>query len=396
VPVSDEVTLYLGDCLDILPTLEAGSVDAVVTDPPAGISFMGKDWDHDRGGRDSWIAWMNTIACECLRVVKPGAHALVWALPRTSHWTATAWEDAGWEVRDRVAHLFGSGFPKSLDVSKAIDKMAGAEREGVAIIKKTHFSGSDLKTNNGWARPSHCNPDGTVKRTMNVTTAATDAARQWKGWGTALKPAVEDWLLLRKPLIGSVAENVLEWGTGGINIDACRIPITGQSPTAHRRIYGFTPNPERAVESEARGKMRDRSDPVKKAMPNASDNIGRWPANLIHDGSDEVLAGFPDAARFFYCAKASRADREDGLNGDGNHHPTVKPITLMRYLCRLITPPGGVVLDPFMGSGSTGKGAVLEGFRFIGCEIDQNYFDIARRRIEAAQAARQLPLEVQA
>ena len=442
----------------VLPTLPDCCIDAVVTDPPAGIGFMNRAWDHDKGGRDTWIDWMAGIAAECLRVLRPGGHVLVWAIPRTSHWTATAWEDAGFEVRDRISHLFGSGFPKSLDVGKAIDKAAGAERER---IRQNPFA------NRGTAQSKQgINLSGSPEREQFITAPATDAAKQWEGWGTALKPACEDWWLLRKPLAEpNVAANVLKHGTGALNIKECRITAAGPSPSVLRRQGKPLSAPE--------GVWPTHPDRAKWGEAHAGEEIGRWPANVTHDGSDEVLTGFPEtasgagiktiagsngggrnalndyrrpvggdafdgdsgsAARFFkaspdddaedaeasrviYCAKASRADREEGcgememrpagactsweegsagLNspragasrsgGARNHHPTVKATALMRYLVRLITPPGGIVLDCFAGSGSTGKAAKLEGFRFIGIEAEAQYAEIARRRIAATQA----------
>lgn len=364
--------IILGDALAILRTMDADSIDAIVTDPPAGISFMGKDWDHHKGGRDAWIAWMAQIAAECLRVSKPGAHALVWAIPRTSHWTATAWENGGWEVRDRIAHLFATGFPKSLNL------------EG--------------------------------------------------GLGTALKPACEDWWLLRKPLSGTVGANMIKHGTGAVNVAACRIgtqkKVPGKMSEASNGVYA-KPN-------------------VRHRQAGQDPTIGRWPANVVTDGSEEVLAGFPQsdgqagavtgdepstpgvnfqyagartassprgdtgsAARFFFVAKATRADREEGLDaflpkqqdesrdpdapggnnprnrGAGqrkNHHPTVKATSLMRWLVKLVTPPGGTVLDPFAGSGSTGKACVFERRGFVGIEQDAEYVAIARARIAWAAA----------
>ena len=420
--------LLCGKAEKVLPLLPDCCVDAVVTDPPAGIGFMNRAWDHDKGGRDSWIDWMAGIAAECLRVLRPGGHALVWALPRTSHWTATAWEDAGFEVRDRISHLFGSGFPKSLDVGKAIDKAAGAERAKVQPGNPPAYQRSV-----GTRRPWMDEPDHRI----DGPAAITDAAKQWQGWGTALKPACEDWWLLRKPLAEpTVAANVLKHGTGAINVDAARVGMEVESWPVSRSYAPGTMHPGGHGEKQMLGSCPP----------------GRFPANVIHDGSDEVLAGFPEtesgagiktvagsngggrnafndyrrpvggdafvsdsgsAARFFYCAKASRADREEGCGGeplpaeikrgmnasprledghihDGimarNHHPTVKATALMRYLVRLITPPGGIVLDCFAGSGSTGKAAKMEGFRFIGIEAEAEYAEIARRRIAAAQA----------
>ena len=418
-------------------TLPTRSVDAIITDPPAGISFMGKNWDnpHKNGkqgpsigqeakdadydkygkgampygysgssakrdliGRDKFIAWMTCVAAECLRVLKPGGHALVWSLPRTSHWTATAWEDAGFEVRDRIAYAFGSGFPKSLDVSKAIDKAVGAERKVVGVQKIT---GQALGIDKGLGKSSG---ETEFKSQWNITAPATDAAKQWNGFGTALKPAIEDWWLLRKPLSEpTVAANVLRWGTGALNIDGCRVGTeqvaSGGGMLGKNGIYGK----------------------MKRDRATTGTSIGRWPAHLIHDGSDEVSAmlsqGKSSAARFFYCAKPSRAERDAGCEEleavqqgtyaqdkwlrenmgstpDAlrqpikNHHPTVKAQALMRYLCRLITPPGGIVLDPFMGSGSTGCAARIERFRFIGIEKEKDYFEIARRRISFVKRKR--------
>ena len=453
--------LFHGDCLDVMAGMEAQSVDSIVCDPPAGISFMGKKWDGDKGGRNAWIAWMASIAAECLRVLKPGGHAFVWALPRTSHWTATAWEDAGFEVRERVAHIFGSGFPKSLNVGKAIDKAAGAERE--VVVVREDFAARAPKNNFDQFSATNPSENGINTRAFaqkkgQITAPATPEAQQWDGWGTALKPAMEDWWLFRKPLAErTVAANVLKWGTGGLNVDACR--VEGESGNGH-----WTNNRE-VGKNGIYGKFQ--------ALPIDNGNNGhaqgRWPANLIlsypedeYDdegnllptpGKDEVLKGFPEsagqqgdvkgtepskpgeancygifgrvasakrgdtgsAARFFYVAKSSKRDRDEGcegleekgkvFNGQSaqpagnaagsvedkfstqpakNFHPCVKPTALMQYLCRLITPPGGLVLDPFMGSGSTGKGAVLEGFRFVGIEQDAEYIEIARPRIEWA------------
>jgi DNA modification methylase len=686
-----------GDCLEVLKTLPDDSIDSIVTDPPAGIAFMGKDWDKDKGGRSQWIAWMSEVAAECLRVIKPGGHALVWAIPRTSHWTGTAWEDAGWEARDKSAdvskmidqqekrhwdnicnaidkihvvdiikvwkeylktvsnaglsflltiekggtvthyesiaqknvltqesqdqsqkniliessnakrvgktsqksqieigintqkndfapevallkasqensdalaiiaelnliapHLtsidvleriaqgnaeaftkqqqshvkFVDKLPQSqipthwstsivlvnvkellnekiknnlkavealkiwlgskpslkqaatsalcvaltedlkhiilsqsktflnLDTTRqmdcvsaitvtiteyiaeclilfmantlkkeAVDKAAGAEREvvgenGYAARRKHYAEKTGVFSNQG---PNLGGPDSS-----KITAPATPSAKQWEGWGTALKPAIEEWWLFRKPLAEkTVASNVLEHGTGALNIDGCRVGTDENDPNKRRATGG-------------NGGSDSLFGVGNKKRP-ATLSCGRFPAHLIHDGSDEVLACFPErasngrygesgsgkanglfgmgsirqqtyhdsgsAARFFYCAKASKRDRDEGLDGfelsqsvkqfnqgmEGrirsngtvikeaiqhrNHHPTVKPTELMRYLCRLITPPGGTILDPFCGSGSTGKGAVLEGFNFIGIDQDPEYVEIARARI---------------
>ena len=379
---SDRVTLYHGDCLSVLPTLDAGSVDSVVTDPPYGLSFMGKHWDYDVPGVGAWAS--------CLRALKPGGHLLAFAGTRTQHRMAVNIEDAGFDVRDMIAWVYGSGFPKSLDVSKAIDKAAGAERDVVGI---SHHSAN--RTQSMGSTP-FVGVDGEGQRF--VTAPATDAARQWSGWGTALKPAMEPITVARKPLDGTVAENVLTHGTGAINVDGCRVGLGNERPPT-----GSGSNAGWCISGEGND-------------GNTTPPSGRWPANLIHDGSEEVMGGFPQvhgagrarsaeegthrgfhdgvtnfrgapamrfgdsgsAARFFYCAKASKADR-----GNDNRHPTVKPIALMRYLCKLVTQPNGVILDPFTGSGSTGKAAVLEGFRFIGIELSDEYAEIARARISA-------------
>ena len=333
------------DCRDVMSLyLEDNLVDAIVTDPPYGLSFMGKDWDHGVPGIEFWK--------EMLRVLKPGGHLLSFGGSRTYHRMASAVEDAGFEIRDQIMWVYGSGFPKSLNVSKAIDNAAGHER--ATEYEPNYKNGTFGKGMGGGKHGAQSDPP------------VTEAARQWQGWGTALKPAHEPLVLARKPLIGTVAANVLAHGTGGLNIDGCRVGTNGGT-----RL-------EVAVK---------KGDGIYKGGINTGNfgdeipGLGRWPANLIHDGSDEVVKTFPveSAARFFYVAKASKKDRDDG-----NDHPTVKPTDLMAYLCRLVTPAGGVVLDPFMGSGSTGKAAIKEGFRFIGAEREAAYYAIAEARLKAA------------
>ena len=467
-----DATLYLGDCLDVLRTLPDASVDSVVTDPPYGLSFMGKRWDYDVPSVEIWA--------ECLRVLKPGGHLLAFAGTRTQHRMAVRIEDAGFEIRDMLAWLYGSGFPKSLDVSKALDKaedyklQAAHRRAWVEAVQEAGLYlpgnsrhdwtvGEHAPGNKWWAefeawlpglsgekreaierivvgkgfkpRPTFHTADIGGEAEANeyaITTAATDAARQWEGWGTALKPALEPITMARKPLAGTVAANVLEHGTGALNIDGCMVEADDGANRAR------PPRTANAILGGGKGTNLTASE---------HNDAGRWPANVLHDGSDEVLAHFPDApgqpyavgpehgekpsvntfgdygardnfaprndtgsaARFFYCAKASKADRDEGLSGfdvvkvktksgggaphngrsassDGgmraNVHPTVKPTDLMRYLLRLVTPPGGTALDPFMGSGSTGKAALLEHFKFIGIERDPDYLEIAKARID--------------
>jgi site-specific DNA-methyltransferase (adenine-specific) len=415
---------------------------------------MGKSWDA------SGIAYDLEVWRQALRVLKPGGHLLAFSGSRTYHRMVCAIEDAGFEIRDQIMWLYGSGFPKSHDVSKAIDAAilyGKSNSAGMRMVNdnqevgrnKLSRIGAELRKkgiDNGYKT------EKTIRREhAPITAPATPEAERWSGWGTALKPAHEPIVVARKPFKGTVAANVLAHGTGALNIDRCRVDVDSSDPlrsamwhcNGSRTSYGH-------FASDDTGEMRQMFNPS-----------GRWPANVIHDGSDEVLQLFPEtgparrnvtsdgrsvpfmqaggektggfsgrhdpsnshddaggsAARFFYCAKASKRDREEGLDGfrvappgeltggrkegsagldspragagrtsgRSNHHPTVKPTDLMRYLCRLVTPPGGIVLDPFTGSGSTGKAAVLEGFRFLGCELSEEYAAIARARIAAAQ-----------
>ena len=437
------IQLYHGDCLDVLPELEAGSFDSVVTDPPYGLSFMGQGWDRGVPGKEFWG--------EVLRVAKPGAHLLAFGGTRTHHRLMCAIEDAGWELRDTLMWVYGSGFPKSLDVSKAIDKAAGVER-----------TRGERQWSGGQRRSGIMGENLGTQTLVKYDLPVLPSAKQWHGWGTSLKPAWEPILLARKPLAGTVVANVLEHRTGALNVDGCRVGTNVETWPSSRR------------NGSGNGRTCALGSGGAYTATTGDAPAGRWPANLIHDGSEEVVGLFPEnvkggshnipkgwrgfnnngkpteakqlgsykdagsAARFFkccldddpeddevrrlvYCAKASRADREDGLEemegrvqgvrggeeddlseGKGptratrNHHPTVKPTALMRYLCRLVTPPGGIVLDPFAGSGSTGKGAVLEGFQFVGIELDAGYCEIASRRIAAAKRLEQevLPLRL--
>lgn len=366
--------LHLGNCLEVLKTIADCSIDSIVTDPPYELGFMGKGWDK------SGIANDPDVWRECLRVLKPGGHLLAFSGSRTYHRMTCAIEDAGFDVRDQIMWLYGSGFPKSLDVSKAIDKAAGATREVTGVAGR---SGSARSCMSG---------DFTGGEYM-ATAPATESAQQWQGWGTALKPAHEPICVARKRPIGTVAANVLAHGTGALNIDGCRVPSGQDHADKCASVVGIASDRSGAV-----------FNGLKDARTDSYNAAGRWPANFIHDGLSE------EWAKFFYCAKASRKDRNEGceafdkkplnwsagtqnpgsFQSEGtdkssqNNHPTVKPTELMRYLCRLVTPPGGVVLDPFMGSGSTGKAAVLEGFRFVGIDMTPEYVEIARARIAHA------------
>ena len=404
------------DCIEAMREMEPDSIDAVVTDPPYDLTqnkkggtgpaslnpnspggrsrigtgnggFMGKDWDA------TGIAFKVETWAEVLRVAKPGAFLLAFGGTRTFHRMMIAIEDAGWELRDTIMYIYGSGFPKSLDVGKAL--------EAHALTGK-----SDSKaTATGEARDReglHWSAFPKSQKAQEAFAPTTELAKQWKGWGTALKPSFEPIVVARKPLVGTVAQNVARYGTGAINIDGCRIGD------------GAGGQPREGEESQDK-RYTDQGSTNFAALPGprGGSPSGRWPANIIHDGSEEVLAGFPvtssgamrrtvdaydgssntgflrgmsgpqnqhgdsgSAARFFYCAKASKSDR-----GDGNIHPTVKPLALMRYLVRLVTPPGGTVLDPFTGSGTTGVAAKAEGVGFIGMEREPEYHQIATDRI---------------
>ena len=394
------INLMQGDCLEKMKVLADNSVDSIVTDPPYELGFQCKSWDS------SGIAFNVGMWKEAFRVLKPGGHLLAFSAPRTQHRMVCAIEDAGFEIRDQIMWVFGSGFPKSQNISKAIDKAAGAEREVIGVRKHPTLKDS-TKIDRDGASGFHGN--NKIKDEWEITSSATDAAKQWDGWGTALKPAHEPICMARKPLSkgNTIASNVLACGTGAINVDACRVALSdGDDPRLGGNGSWTTSIPQSGnTVSLPRGTV-------------ASSPLGRFPGNLIHDGSEEVVDLFPissstgkrseasknaivegtqwlsdnhqsteytdsgSAARFFYCAKTSKKERNEGLLPLGNLHPTVKPTDLMAYLCRLVTPTNGTVLDPFMGSGSTGKAAIREGFNFIGIELSDEYMQIAKSRIE--------------
>lgn len=405
--------IYNEPNLETMARMPDSSVDAIVTDPPYGLGrepdpaamltawldhgylevkgrgFMGKEWDAFVPQPRFWQ--------EAHRVLKPGGHVLSFFGTRTYDWGVMAMRLAGFEIRDQLAWCFGSGFPKSLDVSKAIDRAAGVERDVVGVAGK-----SGIKSN--------CMAGDFTGGEYMATAPATPEAKQWAGWGSALKPALEPIVLARKPLSEkSIAANVLAWGTGGINVDGCRVG------TEDIKVNGWKTGGEQVYNRwQQEGYV-------------GGTHSGRWPANLAHDGSPEVLAGFPEvssgvvkphhndmrgdghqsntygvykanhsergfgdsgsAARFFYCAKSDSSERQYGLpKGKKNRHPTVKPLALMRWLVRLITPPGGLVYDPFAGSGTTFAACMEDGFQFIGSELDAEYAEIGNIRGQARRS----------
>jgi site-specific DNA-methyltransferase (adenine-specific) len=422
-----------GNSLDLLPTLADNSIDAIVTDPPYELGFMGKTWDN------SGIAYSLELWQQCLRVLKPGGHLLAFSGSRTYHRMVVSIEDAGFEIRDMISWISNKTFPKSLNIGKAIDKAAGAEREVVGVnqnvVRESKvLGGSDF--------------GGFTQANANITAPSTDDAKKWDGWGTGLKPTVEPIVMARKPVEGTIANNVLTYGTGGLNIDASRIGMTDDDEK--KSANNWKPQ---GYESK-----KNIYNIGNKVIASQQSSSGRWPANLILDeytaelldkqsgqagngwkknyGSEDyagkqysggsfggggysgtnTYADSGGASRFFYVAKASKRDRNEGLedleesvvgsyagnvankgNKIGaepdkpnqpakNFHPTVKPTELMRYLVKLITPLGGTVLDPFTGSGSTGKAAILEGFDFIGIELTEDYWPIIEGRLKHAEA----------
>ena len=390
-----DVSLWLGDALEVLAVLPDEFVDAVVTDPPYELGFMGRHWDR------SGIAYNVELWKHCLRVLKPGGHLLAFGGTRTYHRLTCAIEDAGFEIRDEIAWLYGSGFPKSLDVSKAIDRAAGAVRE--VIGDGQPFGRGSMRNRSrveqGY-RPTEVNPDG---GSATLTAPATDDAARWSGWGTALKPAHEPIVVARKPLAGTIAANVLAHGTGALNIDGCRVEGAPRTTHADGNHQGTAPQPMSWGESSG------------YFSPNA---VGRWPSNVVLDeyaaaeldrqsgnlrargniaptrretaiwGNTGPSSGPIDsgdsggASRFFpvfrYQAKAPTRERP---KVDGVAHPTVKPLELMRWLVRLVAPPGALILEPFAGSGTTAEACIAEGMRCVAIEREATYLPLIRNRL---------------
>lgn len=430
--MSRKIKLMKGNNIELLKTLPESSIDSVVTDPPYGLSFMGKKWDYDVPSVDFWK--------EVYRVLKPGGHVLSFGGTRTYHRMVVNMEDAGFEIRDQIMWLYGSGFPKSHNIGKAVDKVQGNKREVVGVDKQPRM-------NNDFGKGNHNERE--IKE-IDITKGNSE----WEGWGTALKPANEPICMARKPIAEkTITDNVLKWRTGGINIDGCRVETTDSFGGGAKasKIFdgdagysgeGWEPGsdlgrfPANIILDEEAGKVLDQQSGVSKSSKRGSElNKKGYKGDLYTPSNtdyrdDNTYGDKGGASRFFYCPKVSKKERNSGcdeleekdtkitnqskkcsicnkweLAASGeeyickcenpdwatpthkNTHPTVKPVDLMSYLCRLITPPGGIVLDPFMGSGSTGMAAVKEGFRFCGMEMEAEYFTIAEKRILWSETA---------
>jgi site-specific DNA-methyltransferase (adenine-specific) len=391
-------SLIAGDCIERLRDLDAASVDAVVTDPPYEIAMMGKGWDR------TGVAFSPATWREVLRVIKPGGHLVAFGAPRSYHRLACAIEDAGFDIRDSLHWCFGSGFPKSHDVSKAIDKAAGAERE---VIRQATRAGNAERRGAGEQGSTYGDSHGGF---TTFSDPVTESAKRWDGWGTALKPAHEPIVLARRALDGTVSETVLRFGTGAINVEGCRVgagDIPGRWPP--NVLLSHVDGCERIGEARIQSTGHyAAARPASATLSGPEGHGGQAGLAERHTRGESVavyrcVEGCPVAeidrqdgrpqggpSRFFPCfhyeQKAARTERESGLakaeKGWANLHPTVKPVGIMRWLCRLVTPPDGVVLDPFAGSGSTGIAALREGFRFVGIEREDTYISIARRRLE--------------
>ncbi len=378
--------IYNMDCLEGMKLLDDNSIDSIVTDPPYELGFMGKKWDS------TGIAYNVELWQEALRVLKPGGHLLAFGGTRTYHRMACAIEDAGFEIRDQMQWIYGSGFPKSMDISKAIDKKLGAKRE---VIKTVKGMG---KQNPEWNGTAKGRKENYYKPEYQLTASATPEAKQWEGWGTALKPANEPIVVARKPISEkAIADNVLKWGTGGINIDDCRIPTNDKlerkqgsnkntsTPNAPNNGWISEPQlvgrfPANVILDEEAGKLLDEQSGISKRVDNRvnceTGNSAIWgKENKVISKRPQDLGG--GASRFFYCAKASKKER-----GEGNTHPTVKPLKLISYLITLVTPPNGICLDIFEGSGTHALACIENGFKYIGFELEKKYYDIATERIE--------------
>ena len=449
---------YLGDSLEILKSIPSNSVDSLVTDPPAGIGLLGLDWDKDKGGRTQWVSWLTEIMKECHRILKPGVHGFVWAIPRTSHWTAMALEDAGFQIKDVVTHIFGSGFPKSVALDKAIDRakytntdelfkvtewirkrrnelgLTNKDLDAIAEVKggachwtaKPPHGQPHIPTKERWEKleaflgpapdwinvmikPANELGENWSKRTVigeyqkeaggiggvsfqsthhQITEPNCEISKAWQGWGTALKPASEHWILVQKPISEhNLAANVLKHGVGGIHIDASRIPIHGKIPSTTNLNFkesGFIWEGKKRSQTSVYHQHPQGRFPANVLITRSNDK--NCPAKIMNDQSQrevEVASyfkNFKPESNFYYCKKPDKNEKELF-----NTHPTVKPLRLMRYLCKMLTPPQGTVLDPFMGSGTTGVAALFEKFHFIGIERSEDYHQIALKRLKGVK-----------
>lgn len=434
-----QIKLMQGDNVKSLKLLPDNSIDSIVTDPPYGLSaaknsgktskggFMGKLWDYDVPSVEFWK--------EVYRVLKPGGHVLSFGGTRTYHRMVVNMEDAGFEIRDQIMWIYGSGFPKSLNIGKAYDKKVGNEREVIGTKNDFALDGRVRKPEVHKPMSETINSDQKYGYKQGWETPVDKGSSQYEGWGTALKPANEPICLARKPLSEkTIVDNVIKWGTGGINVDGCRVGT--ETIKINKLNYdgkdwykegsnwlGETDNvegrfPANILFDETAAEMLDKQSGDRKGMSGGGQGNGWFNKHKEQDNKEKQFYNDKGgASRFFYVAKVSKKERNLGLDGfedkimkqhivqsEGrtdagknessiptkNNHPTLKPINLMTYLCRLITPPGGIVLDPFMGSGSTGIAALLEGFRFVGMELDEDYFKIAEARINSYEEYRKL------
>jgi site-specific DNA-methyltransferase (adenine-specific) len=393
-----------GDCLVALPELARQKIPitSVVTDGPYGIGFLGRKWDSPDN-----IVFRPEVWRHCYQLLRPGGHLLAFSSTRTYHRIASAIEDAGFEIRDQILWVHGQGFPKSLNVAKSIDRIdrgatawGGGDPESPNYRLYEGMGGNGYRTAEGMFNTQadkaaarefvRKNPDVRdpvknaerhkrwqqgYKGNADVVPAVSPEARRWEGWQSNLKPAVEPIVLARKPVEGNIATNVLKYGTGALNIDGCRVP--GENPSIARRNCarrsGISPGHPGEYDPD---KIGSRITPERYCSDHPGEELGRYPANFIHDGSEEVVELLGDKARFFYCPKIRLKDR------NGSVHPTVKPLTLMRYLVRLVTAPGGLVLDPFAGTGTTGEAAHLEGFHYLLIERELDYVRDIERRLQ--------------
>ncbi len=437
---TEQYKLYEGSMLDMLDVIPENSIDAIVTDPPYELNFMNKGWDR------SGIAFQKETWEKCLKVLKPGGYLLSFGGSRTFHRIACAIEDAGFEIRDTVMWLYGSGFPKSLNIGLSIDKKLGVDSEVIGYSTNGSGAQPSKLSNHDHGDTGIGYADGSGKE-FDIKQPTSEEAKPWEGWGTALKPAYESITVARKPCEGSTTDNVLKYGVGGINIDECRVPANpGEYDIRHytnedcfqnlkpkESKFQVKPQPNCRFPANVILTYNDSDvDEVCGGFPNSGSGNGGTPYNysgreynnkdtsMFNGDKPQACSNYNDngsAARYFYCAKASRLDRDDGLCGfrlqkvnDGrqttidnayqrcetlrfNNHPCVKPTSLMQYLVRLISPKGSTILDPFNGSGSTGKAVMFENrsrnanYKYIGIDLSEEYLQISKARIDYAMVA---------